>query len=120
MIGAQLISPWLDELAALIEEANGDRTAAVNAVRTAYRYRKMDHLAELSGAVVVAAYNAGVVAAARRDDVLEWVTAHIDVESAEPHFASVSGNDVGRSISIFIEGSMGTECRCLLVPVDRN
>lgn len=120
VIGAQLISPWLDELAALIEEANGDRTAAVNAVRTAYRYRKMDHLAELSGAVVVAAYNAGVVAAARRDDVLEWVTAHIDVESAEPHFASVSGNDVGRSISIFIEGSMGTECRCLLVPVDRN
>jgi hypothetical protein len=128
MIAAELTEPWVADLVDLIGEHGEDapRSDVVSSVRTAYRYRKVDRLAELSGVVVVDAFNLGIVAAARPSDTLEWIEGDnhsgADIEGDDGvsrHYAPVRGGDLERAIAVLVEGAMGPECRCVLAPVDR-
>lgn len=119
VLDALLVEPWHAELIAAIEDADGDRAAAVTAVRTAYRYRKMDHVADLAGSAIVMAWNAGLLAAAK-DLPLEWVVSHTDDPDAVGHFGPMVGGDLQRSVRTLVEGIDGRTCRCTLAPIDRT
>lgn len=118
VLSAVLVEPWLDTLGELL--GRGDDAATVTSgVRTAYRYRKMDDLADISGAVVVAAYNLGVAAAAAKGTALEWVVDHTDATETDVHFDPVRAGDAEKAVAILAE-SVGSGCRCVLAPVDRR